>query len=78
MIHPHVIPQVLTLSVVSLTKSALRAIDCTYDAAQAMASITADRCSDYSAEIDCDYINCAWDSGANGACLEVGADVARV
>lgn len=68
--------QVLTLSAVSLTKSALRAIDCTYDPQQALASITADRCSDYADVSSCDYINCAWDPGANGACLEVGADVA--
>ena len=67
--------QVLTLSVVSLTKSALRAIDCTYDSDVTLASITADRCRDYTTERTCDYINCAWESDDTdwgGMCYIVG------
>ena len=67
--------QVLTLSVVSLTKSALRAIDCTYNSDVALASITADRCGDYVKEAACDYINCAWESDDTdwgGMCFPVG------
>ena len=63
--------QVLTLSVVSLTKSALRAIDCTNDQSDViLASITSDkRCGDYRNEAACDYINCAWESDDTEASL---------
>ena len=60
---------------VSLTKSALRAIDCTYDSDITIASITAAECGDYRTEATCDYVNCAWvsdDTDWGGMCYIVG------